>query len=57
MRMDGHGLNGIHSMFRKPARRARMANRLAFLAPYLFTENCFRATTYGFGLQVAFQTT
>ena len=32
-----------------------MASRLAFLDPYSSTENAFRATTYGFGLQVAFQ--
>jgi hypothetical protein len=46
---------GIHCMFRTPARRARMASRLAFLAPNFRTENHFRRTTYGFGLQVAFQ--
>ena len=43
-------------MLRNPARRARMASRLAFLAPNFRTENCFRRTTYGLGLQVAFQT-
>jgi hypothetical protein len=32
-----------------------MANSLAFLAPYFRIENIFRATTYGSGLQVAFQ--
>ena len=42
-------------MLRNPARRARMASRLAFLAPYFRTEKTFRLTTYGFGLQVAFQ--
>jgi hypothetical protein len=46
---------GIHCMFRTPARRARMASRLAFLAPNFRTENHFRRTTYGSGLQVAFQ--
>jgi hypothetical protein len=32
-----------------------MASHLAFLAPNFRTENHFRRTTYGFGLQVAFQ--
>jgi len=32
-----------------------MASSLAFLAPYFRTEKTFRATTYGSGLQVAFQ--
>jgi hypothetical protein len=32
-----------------------MASRLAFFAPNFFTENAFRRTTYGSGLQVAFQ--
>src|ERR1039458_2513188 len=48
-------LFGIHRILRTPARRARMASRLAFLAPNFRTENHFRRTTYGFGLQVAFQ--
>ena len=42
-------------MLRKPARRARMASCLAFFAPNFRTENCFRRTTYGSGLQFAFQ--
>ena len=42
-------------MLRNPARRARMASRLAFLAPYFHTENSFRRTTCGFGLQTALQ--
>jgi hypothetical protein len=46
---------GIHCILRKPARRARMASRLAFFAPSFFTENAFRRTTYGSGLQVAIQ--
>ena len=32
-----------------------MASSLAFLVPYFRTEKTFRATTYGSGLQVAFQ--
>lgn len=32
-----------------------MASCLAFLAPNFFAENHFRRTTYGSGLQVAFQ--
>lgn len=46
---------GVHCMLRKPARRARMASRLAFSAPWLRTENHRRATTYGSGLQIAIQ--
>jgi hypothetical protein len=46
---------GFHSMLRKPARRARMANSLALLYPCFRTENCFLAITYGLGLHVAFQ--
>ena len=42
-------------MLRKPARRARIASNLALLYPYFRTEKTFRATTYGFGLHVAFQ--
>lgn len=42
-------------MLRNPARRARMASRLAFLDPNSQNENVFRRTTYGFGLQVASQ--
>lgn len=42
-------------MRRKPACRARKASRLAFRAPNFFSENIFRRTTCGSGLQVAFQ--
>ena len=42
-------------MLRKPARRARMASRLAFFDPYTQKENAFLRATYGFGLQVATQ--
>jgi hypothetical protein len=42
-------------MLRKPARRAQMASHLAFRDPNSQNENHCRRTTYGFGLQVAFQ--
>lgn len=51
---DTDGIQGC--MLRTPARRARMASRLAFRAPNFRTENSFRRTTYGFGLQFALQT-
>ncbi len=42
-------------MVRSPARRVRRASCRAFFDPNSQTENCFRRTTYGFGLQTATQ--
>jgi hypothetical protein len=50
-----HLFVAFHFMLRNPARRARMASRLASASPCLRMENCFLRTTPRAGLQVAIQ--